>query len=251
MTLAFEIVPDPARACAAMMVSTASGGGEIVLAGGSTPKAAYERFVDAVRKTGLSLSKTTFWLGDERCVDPDDDRSNFKMIKESLLDPVTELTPPTVHRIEGELGPERAADDYERRLREAGTPEFDLVLLGLGPDGHTASLFPDQPSLFERSRLAVGVPEAGLAPFVPRVTLTVSALSRGRQVVFLVAGSAKADAVASAFGPGSAPASRVPASLLVPEAKQITVLLDREAAAGIELAGATTVPAPDDGSERQ
>jgi len=236
MTLAFEIVEDPAGACAAAMVSVAKGGGEIVLAGGSTPKAAYGQFVQAVRSDGVDLSKTTFWLGDERCVEPDDDRSNFKMIKESLLDPVAGLARPQVNRIEGELGPERAADSYERRLREAGRPQFDLVLLGIGPDGHTASLFPNQQSLFERSRLAVGVPEAGLEPFVPRVTLTVGALTSSRQIIFLAEGSSKADAIAAAFGPESAPGPHVPASLLAPTAKQITVLLDRDAAAGLELA---------------
>jgi 6-phosphogluconolactonase len=238
MTLAFEVVENPARACAAMMVSAAIGGGEIVLAGGSTPKAAYQEFVRAVQTVGLDLSRTTFWLGDERCVEPDDDRSNFKMIKQSLLDPLAELTQPVVHRIKGELGPLRGADDYERELRAAGPPEFDLVLLGIGPDGHTASLFPGQESLFEHARLAVGVPEAGLEPFIPRVTLTVGALTTSHQIVFLAEGSSKADAVAKAFGADSEPEPHVPASLLVPEAKLITVLLDRDAAAGVGAAAA-------------
>ena len=77
MTVSLEIVEDPARACAAMLVSSAIGGGEIVLAGGSTPRAAYEEFVRAVQKVGLDLTRTTLWIGDERCVGPDDDRSNF------------------------------------------------------------------------------------------------------------------------------------------------------------------------------
>ena len=127
MTLGFEVVDDPARACAAIMVSAAIGGGEIVLAGGSTPKAAYEQFVSAVKAVGLDLSKTTFWLGDERCVEPEDERSNYRMIKETLLDPLAGITQPTIQRIKGELGPERAADEYERRLLDAGPPDFDLV----------------------------------------------------------------------------------------------------------------------------
>ena len=230
MTVSFEVVDDPARGCAALMVGAATGGGDIVLAGGSTPKAAYVHFVEAVRTVGLDLSATTFWIGDERCVDPADDRSNYKMIKESLLDPLADVTEPTIHPIKGELGPEAAAADYERTLREAGPPIFDLVMLGLGPDGHTASLFPGQQTLAERSRLVVGVPEAGLEPLVPRVSLTVNALAGGRHVVFLANGASKADAVARAFGPGADPDPATPASLVAPEAKRVTVLIDSAAA---------------------
>jgi 6-phosphogluconolactonase len=230
MSLAFEVVEDPARACAALMVGAAIGGGEIVLAGGSTPKAAYAHFVDAVKEVGLDLGSSTFWLGDERCVEPDDERSNYHMIKESLIDPLAGVSTVDVRRIPGELGPEKAADEYERELRAAGPPIFDLVLLGIGPDGHTASLFPRQDTLNELSRFVVAVPEAGLEPFVPRVSMTVTALTSSQRIVFLAAGSSKADAVAEAFGPDSGPDPAVPASLLVPEAKLITVLMDRAAA---------------------
>jgi 6-phosphogluconolactonase len=230
MTVAFEVVEDPARACAALMVGAAIGGGEIVLAGGSTPKAAYEHFVDAVNAVGLNLAGSRFWMGDERCVDPDDERSNYRMIKETLIDPLDKITTVDVERMRGELGHEPAADDYEQRLRAAGPPSFDLVLLGIGPDGHTASLFPGQPTLAERARLVVGVPEAGLEPFVPRVTLTIPALTSGQRIVVLASGEPKADAIVEAFGPESDPDPAVPASLLVPDAKQITVLLDRGAA---------------------
>jgi 6-phosphogluconolactonase len=231
MSVAVEIVARPARACAALMVGAALGGGNIVLAGGSTPREAYEEFVAAVDAVGLDLANTTFWLGDERCVEPDDPRANYRMIRESLLEPLGDRVAPTVARIHGELGPEAAADDYERRLRAAGPPEFDLVILGIGPDGHTASLFPGQPSLAVRDRLAVGVPEAGLEPFVPRVSLTLPALAATRQLVVLAAGESKAEAIAAAFGPQAEPDARVPASLLVPEAKLITVLTDAAAAA--------------------
>jgi len=134
-------------------------------------------------------------------------------------------------RIHGELGPEKAAEAYERQIQEAGEPEFDLLLLGLGPDGHCASLFPDQSSLAERARLVVGVPEAGLEPFVPRVSLTLSGLANARQTVFLVTGESKADAVAAAFGPRSTPDPHVPASMLAPLANELKVLLDPAAAA--------------------
>lgn len=230
MSVTFEVVEDPARACAALMVSAAIGGGEIVLAGGSTPKAAYEHFVDAVKAVGLNLAGSRFWIGDERCVDPEDERSNYRMITETLIDPLDAVTTVDVERIQGELGPDPAADDYEQRLRAAGPPTFDLVLLGIGPDGHTASLFPGQPTLAERARLVVGVPDAGLEPFVPRVSLTIPALTSSRRIVFLASGESKADAIAEAFGPDSDPDPAVPSSLLVPEAKQITVLLDRAAA---------------------
>jgi 6-phosphogluconolactonase len=234
MTVTFEVIDDPARACAALMVGAAIGGGEIVLAGGSTPKAAYDEFVRAVSEVGLSLERTTFWMGDERCVEPDDDRSNYKMLKEALLDPLEAAGPPGFHRMRGELGPEAGAEEYERQLRAAGAPRFDLVLLGIGPDGHTASLFPGQPSLGVSGRLAVGVPEAGLEPFVPRISLSIPALCASHQIVVLAAGESKADAVAEAFGPDAEPDPEVPASMLVPNAKLLTVLVDPAAAARID-----------------
>jgi 6-phosphogluconolactonase len=236
MTLSFEVVDDPARGCAALMVGAAIGGGHIVLTGGSTPRAAYQHFVEAVEAVGIDLSKTTFWMGDERCVDPDDDRSNYKMIRESLLDPLEGDGAPAMHRMKGELGYEEGADDYERVLRDAGPPAppgFDLLLLGIGPDGHCASLFPGQDTLRERRRLVVGVPKAGLQPFVPRISLTLPALTSARHIVFLATGESKAEAVAKAFGPGAEPDPETPASLLVPEAKQITVLCDEAAASRV------------------
>ncbi len=234
MSVSFEIVEHPARACAALMVGAATRGASIVLAGGSTPRAAYEHFVHVVDSVGIDLAQTTFWLGDERCVEPDDDRSNYKMIRGALIEPLAGATPVHVERIHGELGPEAAAEDYEQRLRAAGPPSFDLVLLGIGPDGHTASLFPEQSSLFVRNRLAVAVPEAGLEPFVPRVSLTLPALGAARHVVILAQGSGKADAIAEAFGAGAHAGPHIPASMLAPEVKLLTVLIDPDAAAGLD-----------------
>jgi 6-phosphogluconolactonase len=230
MSVHIEVVDGPARACAAMLVGAASGGGEIVLAGGSTPRAAYAEFVTAAQAVDLDLTETTVWLGDERCVPPEDERSNYRMVKEALLDPLGDAAPGDVRRIKGELGYQQAADEYERELRDAGPPEFDLLLLGMGPDGHTASLFPDQETLAEDTRLVVGVPHAGLEPFVPRVSLTLPAIALARQVVFLVSGAAKADAVAAAFGSEAKPDPHVPSSMLAPVAKEIVVLLDPAAA---------------------
>jgi 6-phosphogluconolactonase len=238
MSIEIEVTSDPARACSAMLVGAAAGGTHIALTGGSTPRAAYREFVDAVQAVDLDLSRVQFWFGDERCVPPDDERSNYRMVSEALLGPLGDRPVAGVHRIQGELGLPAAADEYERELREAREPRFDLLMLGMGPDGHVASLFPDQPTLSERSRLVVGVPEAGLEPFVPRVSLTFSALARARQVLFLITGESKADAVAAVFGPDAKPDRHHPASMLIPLAKEITVLLDPAAASRL----------PDEGS---
>lgn len=234
MSLEIEVLEDPARACSAMLLSAILGGGDVVLTGGSTPKTAYEELAQALRAIGRDFGESTLWFGDERCVPPDDELSNYRLAKEALLDPLSDLPAPDVRRIRGELGPEDGADDYERELRSAGEPTFDLLLLGLGPDGHCASLFPDQRTLAERSRLVVGVPQAGLEPFVPRISLTLGALANSKRVVFLVTGGSKADAVAAAFGPDAKPDPHVPASMLVPLADTITVLLDQDAAAGLQ-----------------
>ena len=233
MSVEVEVLDDPARACAALMVGAALGDGHIVLTGGSTPRAAYEDFVEAVRTVGVDVRRTTFWVGDERCVDPGDDRSNFKMIQASLLDPLGPDNQPIVHRMKGELGPEAGAEDYERTLRGAGPPAFDLMLLGIGPDGHCASLFPGQETLSERSRLVVGVAMSGLEPFVPRISMTLPALTSARHVAFLASGASKADAVAAAFGPAARPDHGVPSSLVAAEADLVSVLVDRAAAAGL------------------
>jgi 6-phosphogluconolactonase len=233
MSVEVEIVENPARSCAAMLAGAAAGDGQIVLAGGSTPRAAYREFVSSARSADLALDEVTFWFGDERCVAPDDERSNYRMAKESLLDPLGDAAPSRVRRMRGELGPERAAEDYERELRDAGPPEFDLLLLGIGPDGHTASLFPDQPTLSERTRLVVGVPEAGLEPFVPRVSLSLAGLSCAKHIVFLASGASKAEAVAAAFGNDATPDPHIPSSMVPTVAKRVTLLLDPAAAAGL------------------
>ena len=238
MSVSIEVVDDPARSGAALMVGAALRNGQIVLTGGSTPRAAYAGFVDAVRTVGIDLGATTFWIGDERCVDPDDERSNWRMISESLLDGLgDDNRPAAAHRMRGELGPDAGAEEYERLLRAAGPPRFDLLLLGVGPDGHCASLFPNRPALAERRRMVVGVPEAGLEPFVPRISLTLPALTSARRIVFLATGESKAAAVARAFGPGARPDPAVPASLAAMEAAQVTVLLDAAAASALPHGG--------------
>ena len=243
MSVSFEVVEDPARSCAALMVGAASGGGEIVLAGGSTPKAAYGHFVEAVEQVGLGLQGTTLWIGDERCVDPSDERSNLRMIRESLMDPLGERPDlPEIHPMHGELGPEAGAADYEQLLRKSapagGSPRFDLMLLGIGPDAHTLSLFPGQPTLSERERLVVGVPEAGHEPFVPRISMTLAAVALARQVVLLASGESKAQAIAASFGPGAEPDPATPCSMLAGAAEELVVLIDPAAASQLPDRGA-------------
>jgi 6-phosphogluconolactonase len=218
-----EVVEDPARACAERLLDAARAGGNIGLTGGSTPKAAYE----LAAREPEAWENVTVWFSDDRCVPPEDERSNYGLVRDSLLTTAS----PEVVRIKGELGPFDGADDYERALRDAGTPPLDLLLLGMGPDGHLASLFPDQETLSERSRLVVGVPQAGLEPFVPRVSLTFTAIAAAKHVLYLVTGGSKADAVAAAFGDGAKPDPHVPSSLLPELTDRITVLLDRDAAA--------------------
>jgi 6-phosphogluconolactonase len=221
------VVEDPAAAAADRLAAAVRAGGHIALAGGSTPQAAYGRLATM----GLDWSRCTLWFGDERCVELDDERSNYRMVRAALLDRLAGPAPVT-RRMAGELGPERGAEEYERLLRQEfadALPELDLVLLGMGSDGHCASLFPGQPALEERRRLVVGVERAGLEPFVPRITVTLPVINAAREVLFLVAGSDKASAVARAFGTSSDRA--LPAALVAPASGSLTVLLDSAAAA--------------------
>jgi 6-phosphogluconolactonase len=232
MSREVAIVSDPAAAAAERIAAVVRRGGHIALAGGSTPRRAYELLAEM----GLSWNAVDLWLGDDRCVGPDHEHSNFKMVQETLVGRIGDDDyPASWRRIQGELGPERAADLFEQELRlafrEREWPRFDLILLGIGPDAHTASLFPDDAALTERERWAVGVETPGMAPLVPRVTLTLPVLDAAREVLFLIAGADKADAVARAFG--DAPGPDAPASLVRPADGALTVLLDGGAGAGL------------------
>jgi 6-phosphogluconolactonase len=208
-----------ARVVAELLAEAARTGHEIALTGGSTPGRAYE----LAAELEPDWSKAGVWWGDERCVPPDDDRSNFGLARRTLLDRL-EAQPARVHRIRGEDEPAAAAAAYDRELRAA---TLDLLLLGLGPDGHVASLFPDSPSLTEAGRLCIPA-DPKLEPFVERVTLTPPALRSARRIVFLVTGESKADAVAGALAGPPDPA--VPGSLIRAESGETFAILDQKAA---------------------
>jgi 6-phosphogluconolactonase len=165
----------------------------VVLAGGSTPKAAYEILARDFAER-VDWDRTHVFFGDERTVPPDHEDSNYRMAREALLDHVPVGG---VHRMQGELPPDEAAASYEDELRAffgaEGLPRFDLILLGIGSDGHTASLFPETPALEVTDRLAVANPVPKLD--TTRITLTAPVLNAARAVNFLVAGEGKAEAL--------------------------------------------------------
>jgi 6-phosphogluconolactonase len=214
---------DAFRAAADELVAAARAGGALALSGGSAPGTAFE--LAAAREPDWSRARI-YW-GDDRAVPVDDERSNYRLAKESLLERL-EHTPVEVHRIEGELGAEEAARRYDALLDGV---TIDLALQGLGPDGHTASLFPNAPELATEDRRAVAA-EARLEPFVPRVTMTLPMLNASRRVLFLVVGASKADAVRRAFA--EPPGPHTPAGLVRSRDGETVVLLDREAASRLD-----------------
>jgi 6-phosphogluconolactonase len=217
------VIVDDAREVAAVvgerLARAAREGGSVVLTGGGTVGRAYKE----AAKRAPDWSKVDVWWGDERCVPPDDANSNYKLAKESLLDRLDQA-PRSVHRIRGELGKDEAAADYERELAGA---QLDLLLLGVGPDGHVASLFPNAPTLRQRKKVLPA--EAGLEPFVDRVTLSLPTLRSAHDVLFLLSGESKADAAARAFA--AKPSPETPASLVRARSGRTVAILDRAAAA--------------------
>jgi 6-phosphogluconolactonase len=218
-----HVFDDPAAAVGELLAERARSGGSIVLTGGSTPGKAYERAATLTP----DWSKVDLWWGDERCVPPDDERSNFRLAQETLLDHLAEQ-PAEVHRIRGELEPADAAGEYDHLLEGV---TLDLLLLGVGPDGHVASLFPGSPQLAIEDRRATSGP-AGLEPWVDRVTLTLPTLRAAGEIVFLVTGEGKADAVRNAFGGEITP--QIPASLVLLTSSPVKVFLDPPAASKLE-----------------
>jgi 6-phosphogluconolactonase len=203
----------------------ARGAAHVALAGGSTPRRCHEHLVGMVP----DWSRVHVWLSDERCVAPDDPEANFLMIRESLLDRIAGAMP-HVHRILGEAGPEAAADQYEEELRahvaertQADVPVLDVVMCGMGPDGHTLSLFPGNPALTVEDRIVVGVHDSPKPP-PERVSFTLELAHAARHAILLVAGGAKADALGAVL---DGPDPHVPASLL--RFGNLEVIADRAA----------------------
>ena len=176
-----------ANAAAEIAEAIRAGSRTLVLAGGTTPRRCYE----LLARLDVAWGRVTVLFGDERCVAPDHPDSNYRMAREALLDHVA---PATVHRIPGELGPDEAAGAYSRVV--AGLAPLDIVVLGIGEDGHTASLFPGDAAVNARG-WAVGIRNSPKPP-PERVTLTLQALRGAHQVLILATGAGKAQAVSMA-----------------------------------------------------
>jgi 6-phosphogluconolactonase len=217
-----DTAADVALAVAEQLAAAARAGGHIALTGGTTPERAYEQAAEREP----DWSDVELWWSDERCVPPNHELSNYHLAKRTLLENLVSA-PRAVHRIKGELGKDEAAAAYEREL---GDTEFDLELLGVGPDGHVASLFPNAPTLREQRRVLPAEP--GLEPFVDRVTLSLPALCSAREIVFALAGPEKADAAHRAFA--SEPSPQTPASLVRARGGRTVAILDRAAAADLQ-----------------
>ena len=209
--------------------SVASGGRfAFALSGGSTPRQLYSLLAAAPWREAMPWPQVHLFWADERCVPPDHRDSNYGMAHDTFLAQVP-LPDGNVHRIRAEAGPDRAAEAYEEELEAffgPALPSFDLVLLGSGEDGHTASLFPGSMHVRERKRLALAVSLARPGP--DRVTLTLPVLNNARQVLFLVAGKKKAGVVHEIVEDGNP--KRYPAGLVEPVQGCLTWMLDRQAA---------------------
>jgi 6-phosphogluconolactonase len=203
----------------------------VVLAGGSTPRMLYQLLTRDPYRESVPWRRTYFVFSDERCVPPDDGASNYRMVHETLLAPL-EIPEHHVLRMKGEQVPAEAAQRYEVRLGDLflyrPQRHFDLVLLGIGTDGHTASLFPGTAALEEGERWVVANQVPQLDAW--RLTLTFRALNSARRVIFLATGEQKAQVIAEAFG-GVAHDEPHPCERVAPLHARREVLLDRAAAA--------------------
>ena len=199
------------------------------LSGGSTPRALFELLASEAYRSRVDWARTDVCFGDERCVPPDDPQSNYRMAREALLEHV----PARVHRMRGEDEPAAAASAYERELREllGATPRVDLVLLGMGDNGHTASLFPGLHAVEERERWVVAEYVAEVSMW--RLTVTPVVLNASAEVLFLVAGADKA-AMLHRVLEGPRDARALPAQVVAPRDGRLTWLVDAAAAAALE-----------------
>jgi 6-phosphogluconolactonase len=238
-----RVLPDPpgaAEAAARELVAAAADAlhdhdaFRPAFSGGTTPRLLFQTLAGAAFRSLVDWTRSRIFFVDERCVPLDDERSNYRLAKENLLDPLS-IPPDNVFRMRGEEEPSRAADAYEKLLRAEfrradEPPHLDFVLLGLGPDGHTASLFPGTAALGETRRPVVAnhVPRFGEW----RITLTLPVLNAARRTVFLVVGEEKRDIVAAVLRPEQG-SPDLPASLVRPPDGSLVWILDEAAAAGL------------------
>lgn len=241
MTPQIEILPDAdrlAEAATGRFLQSASravqsrGVFTVALSGGSTPRGAYSHLAGA---QALEWGKALVFWGDERCVPPEHPQSNYRLARESLLRHIP-IPAGNIHRMPGELEPEAAAQEYERELstvfsgnavRGSQLPRFDLILLGLGRDGHTASVFPGSTALSEQERWVVAQPPVGDGPW--RLTLTPPVINAASEVLFLVAGHDKADILRRVLH-GPRDPLNLPAQAIQPSDGELMWLLDAAAA---------------------
>ena len=225
-----------ARAVAELFIATGRmaaaerGAFRVALSGGNTPRAAYELLGQEPLREELSWSDVFIYFGDERCVPPNDEQSNYRMAQETFLDAVG-IPHANVHRIRGEADPGQAANEYASILRAdlGDAPRLDLMMLGLGLDGHTASLFPGTPPDTDDDSLVRAV--YAQSQMMWRVTMTPKVINLARTVVFAVEGAAKAQILAAVYQ-GPIDPVKYPAQIVQPVSKRLLWLVD-ELAAGM------------------
>jgi len=238
-----QVLPDKtllAQAAANYIVDLANrailsqGSFSLALAGGSTPRMVYSLLAEEA----LDWERIHLFWGDERCVEPEHSDSNFRMVRETLLDHI-HIPEQNIHRMRAELPPEKAAVDYESELRAHFEKQFriddqytfDLILLGMGEDGHTASLFPGSPSLEESERWVAAVEhDQPPPPLVTRISLTLPVINAARQVTFLVTGANKAARLKQVFMTPPSPQSALPIQHVQPTNGRVRWFLDQDAA---------------------
>jgi 6-phosphogluconolactonase len=208
----------------------------VAVSGGSTPLRLYEILGSTLRKA-IFWDRTEIFWADERCVPPDHGDSNYKGVHDALLSRI-DIPPANIHRIKGEMSSEEGAREYEEELKRyfinSGSCAFDLVILGLGEDGHTASLFPESAALAEKKRCAVNVYVERLRSW--RITLTVPVLNNSSSILFLVTGLKKSGILKEVLG-DRGNSRKYPAGLINPVAGEVTWLIDKEASSELDFAG--------------
>ncbi len=238
---AIRVLPDPAalaEAAARLVVEgaraaiDARGQFSLALSGGSTPRDLHLRLAAPPLRDQVEWTRVHIFFGDERCVPPDDERSNYRMADETLLSRVP-IPKSNIHRMRGEVPPPEAAEEYAEELHAffgQEPPRLDVVLLGMGDNGHTASLFPGLTAVREHQRwvVAENVEEVGMW----RITLTPVVLNLARQAVFLVAGSAKASMLRRVLEGSFVPAE-LPAQIVRPSPGEVLWMVDAAAAADL------------------